>query len=47
MKTNSENQLHEGKIGKSVKIRIPGVDKALSDLRYILGVIMSGNYYKE
>jgi len=32
MKTNSENQLQEGKIGEIVKIRIPDVDKALSDL---------------
>ncbi|CAI6366058.1 unnamed protein product [Macrosiphum euphorbiae] len=41
MKTNSENRLREGKIGESVKIRIPDVDKARSDLRSILGVIMS------
>ncbi|XP_015377277.1 PREDICTED: KRAB-A domain-containing protein 2-like [Diuraphis noxia] len=32
MKTNSENQLREGKIGLSIKIRIPDVDKAWSDL---------------
>jgi len=31
-KTNSENRLREGKIGESVKIRIPDVDKARSDL---------------
>lgn len=43
-KTNSENRLREGKIGESVKIRIPDVDKARSDLRSILGVIMSGNF---
>jgi len=47
MKTNSENRLREGKIGESVKIRIPDVDKARSDLRSILGVIMSGNFYNE
>ncbi|KAF0699009.1 KRAB-A domain-containing protein 2-like, partial [Aphis craccivora] len=41
LKTNSENRLREGKIGENVKIRIPDVDKARSDLRSILGVIMS------
>ncbi|XP_008189275.1 KRAB-A domain-containing protein 2-like, partial [Acyrthosiphon pisum] len=41
MKTNSESRLREGKIGESVKIRIPDVDKARSDLRSILGVILS------
>lgn len=45
MKTNSENRLREGKIGENVKIRIPDVDKARSDLRSILGVIISGNFY--
>jgi len=36
MKTNSENRLREGKICESVKIRIPDVDKARSDLLSIL-----------
>lgn len=44
MKTNSKHRLREGKIGESVKIRIPNVDKGRSDLRSILGVIMSGNF---
>jgi len=47
MKTNSENRLREGKIGESVKIRIPDVNKARSDLRSILGINMSGNFYNE
>ncbi|XP_025423225.1 KRAB-A domain-containing protein 2-like [Sipha flava] len=40
VKTNSEHRLREGKIGESVKIRIPDVDKARNDLRSILGVII-------
>jgi len=48
MKTNSENRNPEGKIGESVKIRIPDVDKARNDLRSILEIIiLSGNFYND
>lgn len=43
MKFISERRFCEGKIGQSVKIKIPDVDRARSDLRSILGVIISGN----
>jgi len=47
MKNNSENRLHEEKIGETVEIRTPEVDKARSDLRCILGVIISDNFHNE
>jgi len=42
MKSISEKRFCEGNIGESVKIKIPDVDRARSDLRSILAVIMSG-----
>ncbi|KAK9675166.1 hypothetical protein QE152_g40592, partial [Popillia japonica] len=33
-----------GKIGETVRIPIPDVDRARSDLRNILGVILAGKY---
>ncbi|KAE9536197.1 hypothetical protein AGLY_007420 [Aphis glycines] len=47
MKSLSERRFCEGNIGDSVKIKIPDVDRARSDLRSILAVIISmedGNY---
>lgn len=45
MKAPSENRFTVGKVGETVKIRIPDVNKARSDLRNILGVILSGKYF--
>jgi len=42
MKSISERRFCEGNIGESVKIKIPDVDRARSDFRSILAVIMSG-----
>lgn len=41
MKSLSERRFCEGNIGDSVKIKIPDVDRARSDLRSILAVIIS------
>jgi len=41
MKSLSERRFCEGNIGDSVKIKIPDVDGAQSDLRSILAVIIS------
>jgi hypothetical protein len=42
MKEASEKRFCEGKVGETVKIKIPDVDRARSDLRCILGVILAG-----
>uniref|UniRef100_A0A2H8TQZ8 KRAB-A domain-containing protein 2 n=1 Tax=Melanaphis sacchari TaxID=742174 RepID=A0A2H8TQZ8_9HEMI len=39
----SEKRFCQGNIGESVRIKIPDVDRARSDLRCVLGVIMSSN----
>lgn len=39
----SEKRFCQGNIGESVKVKIPDVDRARSDLRCVLGVILSGN----
>jgi hypothetical protein len=39
----SEKRFCKGNIGESVRVKIPDVDRARSDLRCVLGVIMSGN----
>jgi len=41
----SEKRFCQGNNGESVKVKIPDVDRARSDLRCVLGVIMSGNNY--
>jgi len=46
MKNLSEERFFPGKEGENVKIKIPDVDRARCDLRCILGVILSGNYFK-
>jgi len=48
IKQASENRFSQGKVGESVAIKIPDVDRARSDFRNIIGVILSGiftNYY--
>jgi len=42
MKEASEKRFCEGKVGETIKIKIPDVDRARSDLRCFLGVILSG-----
>lgn len=42
MKEASEKRFCEAKMGETVKIKIPDVDRARSDLRCILGVILAG-----
>jgi len=42
MKEASEKRFCDGKVDETVKIKIPDVDRARSDLRCILGVILSG-----
>lgn len=42
MKEASEKRFCEAKVGETVKIKIPDVDRARSDLRCILGVILAG-----
>ena len=44
MKQASENRFCPGEIGQSVTIKIPDVDRARSDFRNIIGVILSGDY---
>ncbi|KAL4153512.1 hypothetical protein QTP88_001345 [Uroleucon formosanum] len=46
MKSISKRRFCEGNIGESVKIKISDVDRARSDLRSILAVIMSDGNYK-
>ncbi|CAI6358245.1 unnamed protein product [Macrosiphum euphorbiae] len=41
MKEASEKRFCEAKVGETVKIKIPDVDRARSDLRCILGVILA------
>ncbi|KAF0762972.1 KRAB-A domain-containing protein 2-like [Aphis craccivora] len=43
MKQTSENRFSQGKIDESVAIKIADIDKAHSDLRNIIGVILSVN----
>jgi len=44
MKQASENRFRPGEIGQSVTVKIPDVDRARSDLRNIIEVIISGDY---
>jgi len=39
----SEKRFCQGNIGESVRVKIPDVDRARSDLRCVIGVIMSSN----
>jgi len=39
----SEKRFCQGNIGESVRVNIPDVDRARSDLRCVFGVIMSSN----
>jgi hypothetical protein len=42
MKQASENSFCPGEVGQSVTVKIPDVDRARSDFRNIIGVILSG-----
>jgi len=44
MKQASENRFRPGEVGQSVKIKIPDVNRARSDFRNIIGVILSSTY---
>ncbi|KAL4090679.1 hypothetical protein QTP88_025471 [Uroleucon formosanum] len=43
MKQASENRFRPGEVGQSVTVKIPDVDRARSDFRNIIGVILSIN----
>jgi hypothetical protein len=43
MKQASENRFCPGEVGQSVTVKILDVDRARSDFRNVIGVILSGS----